>query len=159
MAKTGRKPKPTHLKLLQGNPGGRPLNKQEPKPGATTLACPTWLHPYAKQEWKRIAADLKRSQLLTKVDRQMLAGYCQAYARWREAEKAIAKHGMIFTTVNGYIQQRPEVSIANTALKEMRVFGAEFGMTPSARSGIHVPNEKPRDEAEEDFFGKRQKKA
>jgi hypothetical protein len=28
----GRKPKPTYLKLLNGNPGKRPLNEQEPKP-------------------------------------------------------------------------------------------------------------------------------
>jgi hypothetical protein len=27
----GRKPKPTHLKLLEGNPGRRPLNTGEPR--------------------------------------------------------------------------------------------------------------------------------
>ena len=32
MAQRGRKPKPTALKMLEGNPGGRPLNTKEPKP-------------------------------------------------------------------------------------------------------------------------------
>ena len=31
MAQRGRKPKPTALKVLEGNPGGRPLNLNEPK--------------------------------------------------------------------------------------------------------------------------------
>lgn len=30
MATRGRKPKPTALKVLEGNPGKRPLNKNEP---------------------------------------------------------------------------------------------------------------------------------
>ncbi|MEQ8198694.1 MAG: phage terminase small subunit P27 family, partial [Clostridiaceae bacterium] len=32
MAQRGRKPKPTAIKVLEGNPGKRPLNKNEPKP-------------------------------------------------------------------------------------------------------------------------------
>ena len=31
MATRGRKPKPTALKMLEGNPGKRPLNEYEPK--------------------------------------------------------------------------------------------------------------------------------
>lgn len=34
----GRKPKPTHLKLLEGNPGHRPINGAEPKPSLVTKA-------------------------------------------------------------------------------------------------------------------------
>lgn len=32
MAARGRKPKPTALKVLEGNPGKRPLNDHEPIP-------------------------------------------------------------------------------------------------------------------------------
>ena len=35
---TGRRPKPTHLKVVQGNPGKRPLNTREPQ--STPLAGP-----------------------------------------------------------------------------------------------------------------------
>ena len=35
----GRKPSPTHLKLVKGNPGKRPLNVSEPEPEAV-LPCP-----------------------------------------------------------------------------------------------------------------------
>lgn len=36
----GRKPKPTHLKLLEGNPGHRPINGAEPKPNPGLPTCP-----------------------------------------------------------------------------------------------------------------------
>ena len=37
MATRGRKPKPTALKVLEGNPGKRPLNDREPVPPKATL--------------------------------------------------------------------------------------------------------------------------
>ena len=36
----GRRPKPTRLKLLTGNPGKRPLNDDEPQPQAAIPECP-----------------------------------------------------------------------------------------------------------------------
>ena len=49
MATRGRKPKPTALKVLEGNPGKRPLNDREPVPPKGTLKCPAWLLPEAKK--------------------------------------------------------------------------------------------------------------
>ena len=49
MATRGRKPKPTALKLLEGNPGKRPLNDREPVPPRAALKCPAWLLPEAKR--------------------------------------------------------------------------------------------------------------
>ena len=64
------------------------------------------------------------------------AGYCQAYARWKEAEEFITQHGAIVKTPSGYWQQVPQVSIAQTYLKIMNKFCEQFGLTPSARSRI-----------------------
>ena len=50
MATRGRKPKPTHLKVLAGNPGKRPLPKNEPKPKPIAPRCPQWLDPIARKE-------------------------------------------------------------------------------------------------------------
>ena len=51
-----------------------------------------------------------------------LCGYCQAYARWKEAEEFITQHGTMIRTPNGYLQQVPQVSIAQTNLKIMLKF-------------------------------------
>ena len=55
MATRGRKPKPTAIKVLEGNPGKRPLNKFEPAPEKKAPPCPEWLNGEAKAEWERLA--------------------------------------------------------------------------------------------------------
>ena len=75
MAKRGRKPKPTALKKLEGNPGKRPLNELEPLPQVTMLRCPNWLEPEAKKEWRRLAPVLIGAGILTGADAVPFAGY------------------------------------------------------------------------------------
>ena len=124
MAMAGRKPKPTALKVLEGDrgKGRRPLNEHEPIPPKGGVKCPSWLLPEAKKEWKRLAASLEAMGVLTMADLTAFAGYCQAYARWREAEDFITQHGSIFKTPSGYVQQVPQVSIAQQNLKIMQSF-------------------------------------
>ena len=136
MAQRGRKPKPTALKMLEGNPGGRPLNTKEPTPEKKAPRCPSWLEDEAKKEWKRMAKVLEQMGLLTEMDMAAFAGYCQAYARWKEAEEFLTQHGSMVRTPNGYLQQVPQVSIAQTNMKIMLKFCEQFGLTPSARSRI-----------------------
>ena len=136
MATRGRKPKPTALKILEGNPGKRPLNENEPIPPKGIVKCPSWLEPEAKKEWKRLAPSLEAMGVLTQVDLTAFAGYCQAYARWREAEEFLTQHGSIFKTPSGYVQQVPQVSIAQQNLKIMQSFCSEFGLTPATRALI-----------------------
>ena len=74
--------------------------------------------------------------VLTMADLKAFEGYCQAYARWREAEEFLTQHGSIFKTPSGYVQQVPQVSIAQQNLKIMQSFCAEFGLTPATRARI-----------------------
>ena len=136
MAQRGRKPKPTAVKVLEGNPGKRSLNTGEPKPEKKAPRCPSWLEEEAKKEWKRMAKQLEQLGILTEIDMAAFAGYCQAYARWKEAEEFISQHGTIVKTPSGYWQQVPQVSIAQTYLKILNKFCEQFGLTPSARSRI-----------------------
>ena len=137
MATRGRKPTPTAIKMLEGNPPGkRPLNTKEPKPAKKAPSCPKWLEPEAKKEWRRLAKQMEQIGILTEVDMAAFAGYCQAYARWKEAEEFITQHGSIVKTPSGYWQQVPQVSIAQTYLKIMNRFAEQFGLTPSSRSRI-----------------------
>ena len=137
MGKRGPAPTPTNIVDLRGNPGKRALNRNEPEPtpGAN---CPTWLDPEAKREWRRIAPELERLELLTIVDRAALAAYCQLYARWYRAEKIVKKDGMTIGTTKGNMIQHPAVGIANQAMKQMHQLMSEFGMTPAARTRISV---------------------
>ena len=100
MAQRGRKPKPTVVKILEGNPGKRALNEKEPKPKNKAPKCPSWLDKEAKKEWRRISKQLEEMGVLTEVDMAAFSGYCEAYSRWKEAEEFISKHGTIVNCSN-----------------------------------------------------------
>ena len=136
MSIRGRKPKPTAMKVFEGNPGKRPLNDKEPKPPKGMPLCPAWLEGEAKKEWRRLSRIMSQMGILSLVDKAAFATYCQAYARYKEAEEYISKHGSTFTTPSGYIQQVPQVSIAQTYSKIMIKIASEFGLTPASRSRI-----------------------
>ena len=65
LAQRGRKPKPTAVKQLEGNPGKRQLNANEPKPAARAPSCPKWLEDDAKKEWRRLAKQMEQLGILT----------------------------------------------------------------------------------------------
>ena len=79
----GRRPKPTALKKLQGNPGRRPLNTAEPKPPRARAVppCPPYLEGEARREWHRMAPMLSASGMMSLADATALAAYCQARRR------------------------------------------------------------------------------
>jgi P27 family predicted phage terminase small subunit len=143
----GPPPKPTYLKLVAGNPGGKRLNMNEPKPTRKLMNAPDFLCDDAKTEWRRVAPELFRLGLLTVLDRAVLAMYCQAWGHWLAAERALramaerdpAGRGLLVKTANGNAIQNPLVGIANTEARMMISCGTEFGMTPASRSRIGTP--------------------
>jgi P27 family predicted phage terminase small subunit len=139
----GRKPVPTALKILRGNPGKRSLPKSEPKPTGIP-DCPRHLNKEARTEWDRISKELLVLGLLSEIDRAALAAYCGAWARWVDAEKKVKSQGAVITTTNGNMIQNPYVGIANRAMELMCKFLVEFGMTPSSRSRLQITVEPPK---------------
>ena len=140
----GRRPKPTRLKVLTGNPGKRPLNASEPKPDVAVPECPVELGPPARQEWDRMVGELAPLRLLTHLDRAALAAYCGAFALWAEATQAIQKYGAMVKSPTGYPIQSPYVSIANRQAEIMMRIASEFGLTPASRSRISTVTDSER---------------
>src|SRR6266478_11040 len=137
----GRRPKPTRIKVLTGNPGKRPLNKDEPRPIPIVPDCPPELGPAAQREWARLIGELSSLNMVTKLDRAALATYCGAYALWAEATVAIQKFGAMVKSPTGYPMQSPYISIANRQAEIMMRIASEFGFTPASRSRISMPQE------------------
>jgi P27 family predicted phage terminase small subunit len=146
----GRKPTPTNLKVLKGNPGKRAVNKNEPQPPEIDgdLPAPAWLDRVAADRWTKLVPELKALGLLTIVDVDALEAYCKAYSRWREAEEAIdALRTTVVKTPSGYLQQLPQVSIARGYAQQMVRIAAEFGLTPASRSRLNAALTEPGDES------------
>src|SRR5262245_15670419 len=140
----GRKPKPTLIRQLEGNPGKRPLNDREPVPPPGVPECPDILDDDGRAEWFRTAAVLSEMGLLSKADRSALAAYCMSYSRWVHAEAQVRKYGTIVKSPEkGFPMKSPYLCVAEQALEAMRKFMVEFGLTPSSRSRIRVPDNQP----------------
>jgi len=136
----GRRPKPTRIKALSGNPGKRPFNPHEPRPEPALPDCPAVLSPLARLEWERLSAELSKLNLVTHLDRGALATYCAAYALWAEAMEQIQKYGTIVKSPTGYPIQSPYLAIANRQAEIMIRVASEFGFTPASRSRISAPS-------------------
>lgn len=152
----GRKPKPTALKLLQGNPGRRKVNADEPAPSTEIpLDPPESLEGVARDEWLRVAPVLHRNGLLTECDTDALVLYCTLFARWQEAERQLRVYGLIIKSKsnNGYPILSPFLSISNEASRQCQKLLAEFGLTPSSRSRAVVAKKTSIDKTRERFFG------
>jgi P27 family predicted phage terminase small subunit len=133
----GRKPKPTHLKMVAGNPGKRPLNEDEPQPGAIGNP-PKELCPAARRKWRAMIIETVWGQMLTAADRDLLAEYCRLYIKKLEAEEMLKEHGPVVAAPNGFPCPSPWVAIANRCAADMLKIAAECGGTPSARSRLQV---------------------
>lgn len=116
---------------------------------------PTHLGRGGKAEWRRVARTLVDMGLLTVLDLTALAAYCASYQRWIKAERTIAKKGETYTSSTGLEKTSPWVRIARDAKADMRIFAAEFGLTPATRSRLSISNltDDARRKTEEFLFG------
>ncbi len=158
MGRRGPPPQPSRLRLLKGNPGKRSLNAREPELPCKTPSCPRWLGPEARKVWRRTVSLLRVARILTQVDADALTAYCQVFARWQKLESFLDQHGEVFPIRDErgnlrYMQQFPQVAIARNLLQILRSYQQEFGMTPSARTRVHVIPALDPDPDVERFFG------
>ncbi len=149
--KPGPRPQPTAKKKLRGNPGRRPLPKNEPQPkiSRNIPLAPRHLDRVAQKEWRRMAKELHPLGLLTNIDLTALAAYCSTYSIWLDAQSQIQKHGVLIKAQSGFPMQSPYLQISNKAMSEIRKWLIEFGMTPSSRSRVEVKEVKPKDPLKE----------
>lgn len=138
----GRKPVPTALKLIRGNPGRRPLPEHEPQVECEIPDCPEHLTESAKKHWYTVAELLLSSKVITKLDADALSLLCDAYARWVEATTKVQEHGLVVKSPSGFAVQSPFLGIANKAHDQLRSLLSEFGMTPSSRTKIQTTDAK-----------------
>ena len=132
----GRKPQPVALKLLRGNPGKRPLGPPDTNLQIAPLEPPALLTGEAREKWLQTAPELLAAGLLATIDRDALLAYCHAWARWRDAEAHLTKHGLVIAAPSGYPVQSPYLAISDRAVARMQALQTEFGMTPSSRSRV-----------------------
>lgn len=134
----GRKPKPTKIKELEGNPGRRPLNDREPKPELADSRVPRGrLDAEGRRLWKILAEPLARNGILTELDLPALEMLCHHFSIARSGKLESDRTGVTSTGARGKVKN-PATSVFEQNSKLFIRYAAEFGLTPSSRVRIKV---------------------
>jgi P27 family predicted phage terminase small subunit len=152
----GRPRKPTKQKIIQGTFRKDRAPKHEPEPEPVTEAPrpPSDLPSAGKKLWKKLAPELVAKGILTVVDLSALEILCFNYGIYKELNKAI--RGKIEDPVTGKIRKRtyaeymrgensqtiPEYTAMRNAFSTFKSYMTEFGLSPSSRAKLDVPEPK-----------------
>ncbi|MFF4818091.1 phage terminase small subunit P27 family [Kitasatospora sp. NPDC001309] len=137
---SGRLPKPASVKLLNGNPGGRPIGSELSVSGGYPTA-PDWLDDIALEEWNRLAPILDSMGIITKADRVAVAAYCQAYSLYVAATRDISANGFSAEGRQGSVVKNPALQAQIAAQDQMAKWGAKLGLSPADRARLAVQPE------------------
>ena len=138
----GRPRKPTELKLLQGNPGKRKIEKSAIVFSKKEEAAPTMeLSGYALEYWRYLKPILEQNGVLSQADSTELTLLCQTWGGYRAAFEQLENEPLVVTSDKGSAYQNPLVGIVNTYRDAVQKMLIQFGMTPVARSSVDVKRE------------------
>ncbi len=144
----GRPRKPTAIKVLEGNPGHRPMNLLEPKPreiDEDRFACraPKHLTHEQRRWWRYYGRQLAAMRVLTEADLMLLDQMAKITAELFSAEADLAKKGPLYRYKRneedpGYVQVSPVFIVTRQLREQLLKCLRECGLTPSARTRVNM---------------------
>lgn len=153
----GRRPTPTELKLVRGNPGKRPINKSEPQPARRIPSAPDHLSSDGQVAWGRLTVLLDRMGVLTEADGFALERLCDCYAEILALRDVIDAQGRTYETTSTQgelvLKANPAVTMLADVDRRFKSYLVEFGLTPAARSKVQVKDDEPKEDQFAEFFG------
>ena len=130
----GRKPVPTTLKLLRGNPGKRTIARDEPRPPRIADDTPPELtDEVAREEWRRL---VRANPQITVADRALAIAHCELWATWRSQVAAASASPHVLSPKHGTLVQNPARNMANKTLGMLTRIDCELGLSPVSRARV-----------------------
>lgn len=141
MGKRGPRPQPSSIRIARGNPGKRPLNKREPVPEAGAIEPPEWVMGVARAKWDDVVPKLQAMRVITPADVEAIARYCAMYEQWVKYLEQMRRglDVIVLRDKDGkvrYMQSSPAATMFVKLAASMLRIEQEYGLTPSARTGI-----------------------
>lgn len=141
---SGRRPQPTALKVLRGNPGKEKLNENEPQPPAGEVTKPANLSERGGVVWDRLAPVCIAMGTLTTADLDTFATLCELQADMDMARAAKNAPEFAPFTVSEDYNGAPKIGVHGAIKLEkelspvIRPYYALFGLEPVSRARIQV---------------------
>lgn len=149
---------PSAVKKARGTYRRDRAAKNEVTPPVGAPGMPDWLDDEGRAIWSRTAPMLEELGVLSEMDRVALASYCSAASLAIQATRQCNREGLMKRAPKGSLfgpKVNPLIRVAQGARAQALRIGAEFGLTPAARTRVSaVPPHAKGDEAEEFIFGK-----
>lgn len=138
MGKRGPRPKPTNLRLIEGNPGRQPINTSEPVPSGTP-DCPEYMCDDAKTKWRDIMESVPPG-MITSADSPLLEAYCEAWATHKRATELMkaTPPDLFGDNLTSKGKASAYLKIRSDAAKTMASLATRLGLSPAARSGLKL---------------------
>jgi P27 family predicted phage terminase small subunit len=151
MAKAGRRPKPTAIRILEGTQKG-PV-KQEPSLPAGIPPMPERLKvdQVAVEKWEELASILTRMGVLTLGDGEALATLCEVHSAEQSCLLQLRAGGAVMHTDLGGVKPNPAGPMYRSLVSQKAALLSEFGLTPSSRTKLATKAEVQKDELEAFF--------
>lgn len=131
-----RRPKPTALKLLNGNPGHRKL-RPDINITQDLGECPHWFDKEQGATWDHIK-DACPVGMLKETDRATMTAFCEHAVAHARACQALKGQPLVVKQASGRIAANPLLSIKQAESYAVRLYATELGFTPAARTRVHV---------------------
>lgn len=134
---SGRKPKPTLLKVVEGKTYRLSSRKAEPIPEGDLVEAPDHFDQDQREAWD-YAIMHAPAGLLKRLDQGLLAAWCVAQVLHRDATKALQNGPKVVKSPNGTPMQSPWLSILNRQAGLLRAIASDLGFSPAARTRISL---------------------
>lgn len=134
----GRKPLPTHLKLVKGTARPHRLNKDEPQPTVAVPEPPAHLDERARAKFAAMAELLARHGVMTELDAGALSRYVVVWCRWIDAEAEIKRRGPVVKTEGGFRRSQPSIPTEASHLFRGKPAGHSDGSRPGRWRGLRA---------------------
>jgi P27 family predicted phage terminase small subunit len=132
----GRRPLPRTLHELHGNPSKKRLDDiEEPVTRGPLGPPPDDLDPSARQAWVELE-EVMPVAVLASCDLPMVAAYCTAVARHREAVVRLRETGGAVMDRDGVLVTNPWSRVVDRQAVLIMRFSAELALTPAARASM-----------------------
>ncbi len=130
--------------------------QNEPKPKSARLITPNWISKEAQTEWRRLVKQFKAmdAQLITDLDVNALAIYCDAVVTYRKAMQKVRETSEVMTAKNnpGKPIKNPWLMVANDAATQIKKYGEVLCLDPVSRARVGIGRSKKEVDPNADLF-------
>lgn len=100
------------------------------------LKVPDWLTDEARKVWRKTVKDMEEFDVLDKVDEDVLGTYCDAVAKYQEANDLIDQHGSTEVNAQGNRIVSAYVKLAQGYARIILAYSNKLGLNAEARARL-----------------------